>query len=121
MTQPKQLQNWTSDETIYILRTLTDLRSHYNSLIDTNYKESLKLLDMLNAARAKWLDESVENTQLKTTIDRLERQNNEITNELRRLNDALRQAETQIATLLSAKRGLESELIEYKNRFDQLK
>jgi hypothetical protein len=38
MTQPKQLQNWTSDETIYILRTLTDLRSHYNSLIDTNYK-----------------------------------------------------------------------------------
>jgi hypothetical protein len=30
---------------------------------------------MLNAARAKWLDESVETTQLKITNERLEHQN----------------------------------------------
>uniref|UniRef100_A0A914CBB1 Rac GTPase-activating protein 1 n=1 Tax=Acrobeloides nanus TaxID=290746 RepID=A0A914CBB1_9BILA len=120
MTQPKPSHNWTSEDSNYLLRSLTDLRSHYNSLLATNYKESLKLVDMLNAARAKWLDESVENTQLRITNERLEHQNKEITNELRKINNTLRQTETQIATLLSAKSGLESELSAYKNRFEQL-
>uniref|UniRef100_A0A915DK07 Uncharacterized protein n=1 Tax=Ditylenchus dipsaci TaxID=166011 RepID=A0A915DK07_9BILA len=110
-----------SEDSLKEIPLLKNLLNHYQSLCESHDSEMLGMLEVLDKTRINWKTAMLDCSRLRATLESLERENINITTELRSTQEKLREGQAKNAALDSTNRDLAVEIEQYKRRFDTVK
>ncbi|KAI1717736.1 rhoGAP domain-containing protein [Ditylenchus destructor] len=110
-----------SDDSIKVITQWKELQAHYLALAMSQDEEILQMIDLLEKTRQNWSAAVKDCKSLKSANASLKRENENLDSELHNTRDKHREAQAQIASLVTTNQSLANEIDQYKKRFVTVK